>query len=424
MTCSINRDQHPCFNIEAKGECARVHLPVAPKCNIKCNYCNRKYDCVNESRPGVSSAVLEPQQAVDYLSEVVKRVPETTVAGIAGPGDAFAEPERTLETLRYVRRRFPSMILCLATNGLNAADYVEELARLQVSHITITVNAVDPKIGARIYSWIRDGKFVYRKERAAKLLLERQFLTIKALKKYGVLIKSNTIVIPGINDHHVVQVAEKMAEMGVDLHNCMPMYPNQETPFEDIAEPTAESMGSIRAESTKFIPQMTHCTRCRADAVGLLDDDRSSEYRECMEACSQSAESVPADKPYVAVATLEGALVNQHLGEAYRFQIWEQTPDGFSMVEERMAPEPGGGDSRWIALSQLLNDCRAVLVSGIGERPRRFLLDSEIVPVEMNGFILHGLDAVYNQGNTDALKTRRKGVAETACCSGQGGLCG
>jgi nitrogen fixation protein NifB len=37
--------------------------------------------------------------------------------------------------------------------------------------MTITVNAVDPAIGAKIYSWVRDGKIVYRGEEAARLLL-------------------------------------------------------------------------------------------------------------------------------------------------------------------------------------------------------------------------------------------------------------
>jgi nitrogen fixation protein NifB len=33
----LNTDKHPCFNAAVKGECGRVHLPVAPKCNILCN---------------------------------------------------------------------------------------------------------------------------------------------------------------------------------------------------------------------------------------------------------------------------------------------------------------------------------------------------------------------------------------------------
>ena len=99
-------NNHPCFNVHAKGSCGRVHLPVAPDCNIKCNYCNRKYDCVNESRPGVTSSVLTPDQAVLYLERVLEKASNITVAGIAGPGDAFADPKVTMETLRLIRKDF------------------------------------------------------------------------------------------------------------------------------------------------------------------------------------------------------------------------------------------------------------------------------------------------------------------------------
>ena len=46
---------HPCYSEEAHHHYARMHVAVAPACNIQCNYCNRKYDCANESRPGVVS---------------------------------------------------------------------------------------------------------------------------------------------------------------------------------------------------------------------------------------------------------------------------------------------------------------------------------------------------------------------------------
>ncbi len=45
---------HPCYNKAASANWGRLHLPVAPNCNIQCNYCNRKYDCANENRPGVT----------------------------------------------------------------------------------------------------------------------------------------------------------------------------------------------------------------------------------------------------------------------------------------------------------------------------------------------------------------------------------
>jgi nitrogen fixation protein NifB len=55
---------HPCYSEEAHHYYARMHVAVAPACNIQCNYCNRKYDCANESRPGVVSEKLTAEQAV------------------------------------------------------------------------------------------------------------------------------------------------------------------------------------------------------------------------------------------------------------------------------------------------------------------------------------------------------------------------
>ena len=107
MNISRDLSRHPCFNAAVKGSYGRVHLPVAPHCNIRCNYCNRKYDCVNESRPGVTSAVLSPLQASLYMEKVLERETRIAVAGIAGPGDPFANPEETLQTLRLVREKFP-----------------------------------------------------------------------------------------------------------------------------------------------------------------------------------------------------------------------------------------------------------------------------------------------------------------------------
>ena len=261
----INKNIHPCFNAKVKGQFGRVHLPVAPKCNILCNYCNRKYDCVNESRPGVTSAVLAPTQAIAYLEQVLEAEPRITVAGIAGPGDPFANPQETMETLRLIRQRFPELLLCLASNGLGIAPYLDELAELQVSHVTITVNTVDPEIGAKIYSWVRDGKKIYRGLEAAQVLLARQLEAISGLKARGIVVKINTIVIPGVNDQHVEAVARKMRELGVDLLNCMPVYPNVDTPFGEIPEPEPAAMLAIQAAAESF------CRRCAiAPAAGRM----------------------------------------------------------------------------------------------------------------------------------------------------------
>lgn len=416
---------HPCFNAKIKGRFGRVHLPVAPKCNIKCNYCNRKYDCVNESRPGVTSNILSPGQALIYLDKVLEAEPRISVAGIAGPGDPFANVEETLETMRMIREKYPQMILCLATNGMALAPYVEALAEIDVSHVTVTVNGVDPNVLKNIYGWVRDGNIVYRGIQAAELILARQMRAIAKLKEENITVKINTIVIPGINDHHIEDVAKKMAALGADLFNCMAMFPNVDTPFANIREPSEKQMSFLRKRAEKYLPQMRHCTRCRADAVGLLGEDKTTEMRGCLSACASLPIIPRQERPYVAVATMEGVLVNQHLGEAGRFQIWEKKDDGaFNLVEERPASLPRGGPQRWHNLAGVLRDCRAVLVNDLGEAPKKILTKLGIKPVTMTGFIEMGLEAVYSGKGLNRFKGRRQKCISKGACVGDGTGCG
>ncbi|PLX35099.1 MAG: nitrogenase cofactor biosynthesis protein NifB, partial [Hyphomicrobiales bacterium] len=72
---------HPCYSEEAHHHYARMHVAVAPACNIQCNYCNRKYDCANERRPGVVSELLTPDQAVRKTLAVAANIPQMTVLG-------------------------------------------------------------------------------------------------------------------------------------------------------------------------------------------------------------------------------------------------------------------------------------------------------------------------------------------------------
>ena len=123
-------------------------MPVAPACNIQCNYCNRLYDCVNESRPGVTSEVLLPEEALEKYKFVKSKMENLKVVGIAGPGDALANWENTKETIKKIREFDPDAIPCLSTNGLMLPKYADEIVELGVSHVTVTMNSIDPEIGA------------------------------------------------------------------------------------------------------------------------------------------------------------------------------------------------------------------------------------------------------------------------------------
>lgn len=414
--------KHPCFNPEAKGKYGRVHLPVAPKCNIKCNFCDRKYDCVNESRPGVTSTILTPAQAGIYVDRVREKEPRITVAGIAGPGDPFANGPETMATLQQISRKYPDMLLCVSSNGMGIGPYIDELAEMNVSHVTITVCAVDPEIGSKIYSWVRDGNIIYRGVKAAEILLDRQLEAIKRLKEKNITVKVNCIVIPTINDHHIEDVAKTLKELGVDLLNCMAMFPNVNTPFGQLTQPDKTQMNEIRNMAETYLPQMRHCTRCRADAVGLLEDDRTEEFRSCLTACSSTVKPLQTQKHYVAVASREGVLVNLHLGEAKTFDIWEKTESGYTCIETRQAPAQGGGLKRWHQLAAILADCKAVACSGAGNTPCEVLEKTGIKVVEAAGLIEEAIHAVYENKSTGVLKGRKSPCA-TGACSGSGGGC-
>lgn len=426
----MNLEHHPCFNVKAHKTFGRVHLPVAPRCNVQCSFCNRKYDCVNESRPGVTSGVLTPAQAMVYLATVLEQKPNIAVVGIAGPGDPFANAAETLETLRLVRQRYPEMLLCLASNGLAIGPHLDALAALKVSHVTITVNAVDPAIGARIYSWVRDGKRVLPARRGAEILLERQLEAIGGLKSRGITVKVNSIIIPGINDGHIEAVARRVSALGVDILNCVPYFPNRGSAFEHIPEPSSEMVQAVRAAAGRYVKQMRHCTRCRADAVGLLGETPSRELMATLQACERLPAESPAGepqidgaRPHVAVASMEGVLVNQHLGEARSLMIYGRQNGMIQFLEAREAPPPGGGGQRWTQLADTLNDCGTLLVSGIGDSPRRTLAASGLAVLEVEGVIEEAVRAVLEGQSLRHLITRKR----TACapgCAGTGGGCG
>jgi nitrogen fixation protein NifB len=231
--------EHPCFNAGACHAFGRMHLAVAPKCNIQCNYCIREFDCVNESRPGVTSQVLSPDEAVERVRDVIRDFPYIKVIGIAGPGEPLFNDE-TFETLQLLKEDFPHLIKCLSTNGLLLPEKVELLKDLGVSNITVTMSAVDPGIGEKIYSFVNYHGKKYTGREGAEIMLKNQLEGLAKSVELGLITKVNTVLIPTINDHHIIDVAKKIKGLGVYL--------------------------------------MRHCRQCRADAIGRLGEDVQEKY--------------------------------------------------------------------------------------------------------------------------------------------------
>ncbi|MVB11204.1 Light-independent protochlorophyllide reductase subunit B [Caprobacter fermentans] len=276
---ALRTAKHPCFTC-AEGKYARMHLPVAPECNIQCGYCVRKFDCPNESRPGVTSGILTPEEALEKYKRVKEKIPNLTVAGIAGPGDALANFPETSETLRLIRAYDPDVTFCLSTNGLMLPLYAQELVRLGVTHVTVTLNTVSPETGAKIYSHIDFMGKRYYGEEGASILLANQLSGLKLLCSLGVVCKINIVLLSGINENEIAEVVRTVKQLGAKLTNIMQLVPVKGSAFEHLSPVPNRKLADLRRECGKILPQMLHCRHCRADAIGTLDNDRSIEFRE------------------------------------------------------------------------------------------------------------------------------------------------
>ncbi|MGR8980064.1 MAG: nitrogenase cofactor biosynthesis protein NifB [Gammaproteobacteria bacterium] len=420
-------ENHPCYSEDAHHYFARMHVAVAPACNIQCHYCNRKYDCANESRPGVVSELLTPDQAVKKTMAVAANIPQMTVLGIAGPGDPLANPERTFETFRRLSQDAPDIKLCVSTNGLALPDAVEELSKHNIDHVTITINCVDPDIGAKIYPWIFWENRRIKGKKGAKILIQQQQKGLEMLVAKGILVKVNSVMIPGVNDKHLAEVSKIVKAKGAFLHNVMPLIAEAEhgTFYGVMGQrgPNALELQSLQDECAGDMNMMRHCRQCRADAVGLLGEDRGEEFTldkiETMEIDYQAAmekrkvihqaiaeemhskrtakaetaakhaqeEKLETRPVLMAVATAGQGVINQHFGHAKEFLIYEASPDGVRFISHRKTElycsgdeTCGDGESVLQRTIRNLEGCEAVLCSKIGYEPWEMLETAGIQP--------------------------------------------
>lgn len=269
----IKEFNHPCFSEEKSKKYARIHLPVAPACNIQCNYCNIKYDCANESRPGVTSKILTPEEACEYFLMAKNKFENLSVVGFAGPGDALANFDKVKQTISLIKNKTDDVLFCLSTNGLLLADYAEEIIDIGITHLTITINAVDKAIIPLIYdNFYYEGKY-FTPEEMAEILIQNQLSGLKKISSSGVVCKVNILCLEGINDRHVEEIVRVVKENGAFKTNITALIPAAGSKFENLVPIDKHKLFEIRKKCSVHLKQMYHCRQCRADSIGLLGQD-------------------------------------------------------------------------------------------------------------------------------------------------------
>ena len=258
------QNSHPCFGGH-KNNAGRIHLPVSPGCNIACRFCDRTINDVEE-RPGVTSKILTPEEASEIVGKALDICPDIKVAGIAGPGDTLAS-DNAFNTFRIIKEKYPDLIKCMSTNGLLLNERAQDVIDVGIDSLTVTVNAIDPKIEAKLNSFIiYHGKKIEGVE-GAKILIENQLEGIRKVAAAGITVKVNTVLVPDINGDHIEDIAKAVSAAGAKIYNIIPLIPQHE--LKDQTAPTCKDIEGARLKASKYIDVFRHCQHCRADAVGV-----------------------------------------------------------------------------------------------------------------------------------------------------------
>ena len=210
--------------------------------------------------------MITPQEAIEAIDKALKYCPDIRVAGIAGPGDTLASPF-ALQTFRLIKDEYPELIKCMSTNGLLLVKKAQEIIDTGIDSLTVTVNAVDPEIEAKL----NDG-IIWESEHitgvdAAKILISQQIEGIRLISDAGITVKVNTVLVPGINSEHIGDIARTVAEAGATIYNIIPLIPQHK--LKDCREPDCLEIERAILAASEYIDVFRHCKRCRADAVGI-----------------------------------------------------------------------------------------------------------------------------------------------------------
>ncbi len=255
------------------------------------------------------------------------------------------------------------------------------------------------------------------------------------LTERGILVKVNSVMIPGVNDAAPGGgVAGSSRPKGAFLHNVMPLIADAEHGtyygLTGQRSPTHGELQALQDACAGDMNMMRHCRQCRADAVGLLGEDRGAEFTlekiEALEIDYEAAmqrraavraeiaaeleakraqraeapvkrvEFVPRKSAAIAgaaravkmaVATSGGGLINQHFGHAKELLVYEVSEAGVRFVGHRKTElycsgDDTCGDAQSVLgrTVQALEGCEVVLCSKIGFEPWGLLEAAGIMP--------------------------------------------
>ncbi|MHA1770196.1 MAG: radical SAM protein [Candidatus Thorarchaeota archaeon] len=261
---------HPCWSNDHSSVWERIHLPVAPRCNVKCIFCDRHGGATcHMPVPGRALRVMNVDEALSRLKEELAKRPNLKIVAVSGPGEPLYN-QQTFEVMEAATELDYNLDYCLSSNGVFLLDSIPRLSKIGVRTVTVSMSAVRPETAEKVYEWVKfDRERIF--EGFGEAVVQRQLDGIREARRHGIHIKVNSVLMPGINLDEMGLIAKEIAKAGAEFHNIMPLVPCGT--LNGTRPPTQEELARARQMAAKHLDQFFECKLCRSDVVGVPGHD-------------------------------------------------------------------------------------------------------------------------------------------------------
>lgn len=176
-----------------------LRISLTDRCNFRCRYCMP----VEVFGPGYR---FLPREELLSFEEIVRLARVLVPMGIGKVRLTGGEPllRRGIEDLIAMLATVDGIEdIALTTNGVLLAHYAEALALAGLGRVTVSLDALDPQVFARM--------------NGVGAKVDRVLAGISAARAFGLRTKVNAVIQRGVNDAEVLPLARWAKREGVDL---------------------------------------------------------------------------------------------------------------------------------------------------------------------------------------------------------------
>jgi cyclic pyranopterin phosphate synthase len=176
-----------------------LRISVTDRCNFRCRYCMP----VEVFGPGYA---FMPREELLTFEEIITLVRALVPLGIGKIRLTGGEPllRRGLEDLVALLAAVDGVNdIAMTTNGVLLAHHAEALALAGLNRVTVSLDALDPVIFARM--------------NGVGAKVERVLAGISSAQAFGLPVKVNAVIQRGVNEGEILPLARWAKSTGVDL---------------------------------------------------------------------------------------------------------------------------------------------------------------------------------------------------------------